>query len=68
LRIEATPGREVMRPYLEKNPTQKRADGVTQGIGPEFKPQHHKKKKETKLNKQKSKHNFLPSQNLQSLK
>jgi hypothetical protein len=32
-----------MRPYLEKNPSQKRASGVAQGVGPEFKSQHHKK-------------------------
>jgi hypothetical protein len=29
-----------MRPYLEKNPTQERAGGVAQGVGPEFKPQY----------------------------
>jgi hypothetical protein len=29
----------------KKNPSQKRAGGVSQGIGPEFKPQYHKKKK-----------------------
>jgi hypothetical protein len=35
-----------MRPYLKKNPSQKRAGGVAQGAGPEFhKPQYHKKKK-----------------------
>jgi hypothetical protein len=34
-----------MRPYLEKNLSQKRAGGVVQGIGPEFKPQYYKKKK-----------------------
>jgi hypothetical protein len=34
-----------MGPYLEKKPTQNRADGVAQGVGPEFKPQYHKKKK-----------------------
>jgi hypothetical protein len=28
-----------VRPYVEKNP-QKRAGGVAQGIGPEFKPQY----------------------------
>jgi hypothetical protein len=33
------------RPYLEKNPSQKRADGMVQGVGPEFKPQYQKKKK-----------------------
>jgi hypothetical protein len=30
------------RPYLKKNPSQKRAGGVAQGVGPEFKPQHRK--------------------------
>jgi hypothetical protein len=34
-----------MRLYLEKNYHKKRAGGVVQGEGPEFKPQHHKKKK-----------------------
>jgi hypothetical protein len=28
------------RTYLEKNPSQKRAGGVAQGVGPEFKPQY----------------------------
>jgi hypothetical protein len=28
-----------------KNPSQKKAGTVAQDIGPEFKPQHHKKKK-----------------------
>jgi hypothetical protein len=35
-----------MRPCLEKNQSQKGAGGVAQGVGPEFKPQHCKKKKE----------------------
>jgi hypothetical protein len=30
---------------ISKNPSQKRAGGVTQGEGPEFKPQYHQKKK-----------------------
>jgi hypothetical protein len=34
-----------MSRYLEKNPSQKRTDGVAQGVGPEFKPQYLKKKK-----------------------
>jgi hypothetical protein len=35
-----------MKPYLEKKKQpQKRADGVAQGIGPEFKSQYLKKKK-----------------------
>jgi hypothetical protein len=34
------------RLYLKKqNPSQKRAGGVAQGVGPEFKPQYQKKKK-----------------------
>jgi hypothetical protein len=33
------------RDPILKNPTRKRADEVAQGIGPEFKPQYHKKKK-----------------------
>jgi hypothetical protein len=34
-----------LRSYLEKNPTENRADGTAQGVGPEFKPQHRKKQK-----------------------
>jgi hypothetical protein len=33
-----------MGPYLEKNPSQKWTGGMAQGVGPEFKPQYHKKK------------------------
>jgi hypothetical protein len=29
-----------LRPYLEKNPSEKRAGGAAQGIGPEFKVPH----------------------------
>jgi hypothetical protein len=36
-------GNNLRDPIL--NPTQKRAGGVAQGIGSEFKPQYHKKKK-----------------------
>jgi hypothetical protein len=35
-----------------KNPSQKRAGGVSQGVGPEFKPQHPIKENKTR-NKQK---------------
>jgi hypothetical protein len=38
-----------MRPYLEKTHHKKRADGVAQGVGPEFKPQYQKKKKACNL-------------------
>jgi hypothetical protein len=35
-----------VRPYLEKKkPSPKRASGVTQSLGPEFKPRYCKKKK-----------------------
>jgi hypothetical protein len=33
------------RPYLEKNPSQKRAGGVSHSVSPEFKPQCRLKKK-----------------------
>jgi hypothetical protein len=42
-----------VRPYLEKNHhTEERAGGVTQGVGPEFKPQYHKKKKKREGSKE----------------
>jgi hypothetical protein len=34
-----------VRPYLGKNLHKNRTGGVTQGVGPEFKPQYCKKKK-----------------------
>jgi hypothetical protein len=33
----------VRETQSQKNPPQNRADGVTQDVGPEFKPQYHKK-------------------------
>jgi hypothetical protein len=36
------------RPPILKNPSQKKAGGVAQGEGPEFKSQYHKKKVEFK--------------------
>jgi hypothetical protein len=39
------PRQIVQENISRKNPSQKWADGVAQGVGPEFKPQHHKKKK-----------------------
>jgi hypothetical protein len=35
---------------LKKKPSQKRDGGVAQGVGPEFKPQYHKKKKRSTIN------------------
>jgi hypothetical protein len=42
-----------LRPYLKKKKKpftekRKRVDGVTEGVGPEFKPQYCKKKKKKK--------------------
>jgi hypothetical protein len=36
---------QFLRPYLEKTHDNKRAGGVTQGVGPEFKPQYRREKK-----------------------
>jgi hypothetical protein len=45
LQFEASQENSFTRPYLGKNPSHKRAGGVVQGVGPEFKPKYHKKKK-----------------------
>jgi hypothetical protein len=37
-----------VRLYLKKTHHKKSSDGVAQGVGPEFKPQYHKKKKKKK--------------------
>jgi hypothetical protein len=37
-----------VRPYLEKTHHKKRAGGVAQGEGSDFKPQYHRKKKKKK--------------------
>jgi hypothetical protein len=34
-----------LRDPISKNPSQKRAGGMVQGVGPEFESQYHKKKK-----------------------
>jgi hypothetical protein len=36
-------GKKCSKTLSQKNPSQKRAGGVAQGVGPEFMPQHHKK-------------------------
>jgi hypothetical protein len=40
--VQSQPGQIVQETLSQKNPTQKRAGGVAQGVGPEFKPQNHK--------------------------
>jgi hypothetical protein len=49
--VQSQPGQRVHQTLSQKkkSPSQKRAGGVARGIGPEFKPQHHKNK--TKQNK-----------------
>jgi hypothetical protein len=39
----------LQNPILKKTITKKRASGVAQGIGPELKPQYHKKRKKNFL-------------------
>jgi hypothetical protein len=46
-----------MRPYLKRKPSQKRACGVAQGVGPEFKPQHCKKEKKVQIPRTNLRHN-----------
>jgi hypothetical protein len=46
--IQSHPGQRVRETLSQQNPSQKRAGGVAQGVGPEFKPQCCKKKKMVK--------------------
>jgi hypothetical protein len=43
--FEANSGKHFKRHYLEKPFTKNRDGGMTEGEGPEFKPQYRKKKK-----------------------
>jgi hypothetical protein len=43
--VQSQPGQIVHETYLTKNPSQKRAGRVAQGVGTEFKSQYHQKKK-----------------------
>jgi hypothetical protein len=44
--VQSQPGKKVCKTLSQNNPSQKRAGGVAQDIGPEFKPQYQGKKKE----------------------
>jgi hypothetical protein len=48
--VQSQPGQIVRENLSQKSPSQTKASGVAQGVGPEFKPQYHKNK--TKQNKQ----------------
>jgi hypothetical protein len=41
--VQSQPGQIVPETLSWKNPAQKRAGGVAQGVGPEFKPRYHTK-------------------------
>jgi hypothetical protein len=41
--VQSQPKQKAHKILPQKNPSQKRAGGVAQGVGPEFKPQNHKK-------------------------
>jgi hypothetical protein len=43
--VQSQPRQTVQETLSWKNTSQKRAGGMAQGEGPEFKPQYHKKKK-----------------------
>jgi predicted P-loop ATPase len=47
--VQSQPRQIVHKTLSRKNSSQKRTGGVAQGVGPEFKPQYHKKKKILKL-------------------
>jgi hypothetical protein len=44
------PAQIVHKTLSQKNPSQKMAGGVAQGVGPEFRPQYHKRKKKKERN------------------
>jgi hypothetical protein len=46
--VQTAQGKQFPRPYLEKNQSQKRAGGVAQSVGSEFRLQYSQKKKKTK--------------------
>jgi hypothetical protein len=45
--VQSQLDKQFLRP-ISKKPLQKRAGGMAQGVGPEFKPQYHKKQNKTK--------------------
>jgi hypothetical protein len=49
--------KSLQNPIL-KNPSQKKAGGVAQGVDPDFKPKYHKKKKKKKPSTQLDDHSL----------
>jgi single-stranded DNA-specific DHH superfamily exonuclease len=52
IEVRSQPGQILRETLSRKHPLQKRTGGVAQGVGPEFKPQNCKKKKERKKRKE----------------
>jgi hypothetical protein len=46
---QANSSQDPISKKKQNNPSQKRAGGVAQGVGPEFKLQYHQKKKKRKI-------------------
>jgi hypothetical protein len=46
--VQGQPRQIILETLAQKNPSHKWAGGVAEGVGPEFKPQYHKKKKKKK--------------------
>jgi hypothetical protein len=46
--VQSQPGQRVRKTLPQNNPSQKRAGGAAQGVGPVFKPEYCKKKRKEK--------------------
>jgi hypothetical protein len=53
--VQSQHGQTVCKTLSQKSPSQKRAGGVAQGVGPEFKSQFHKKQKNKNKRNEKKK-------------
>jgi hypothetical protein len=49
IKVRSQPGQIVRKTLSQKNPSQKRAGGEAEDVGPKFEPQYCKKKKRTSL-------------------
>jgi hypothetical protein len=45
IKVQSKPGQIVHKALSPKNPSQERAGEVARGVGPEFRPQYHKRNK-----------------------
>jgi hypothetical protein len=50
--VQSQPRQIVRKTLSQKNPSQKRAGGVAQGVGSEFNTQYHQKKKKGRKEKE----------------